>query len=134
MTSSEGRAASTRRPTLARGGAGLATGAGLAVLGLVTAPVAALVSRMVWRSALVTVPYGLALSAAGSMAVVLLARAVSRRHALVAAAGWLVGLGFVVNGTSGGSFVVASDGLGWSFLVLSTLAAVAAAVWGSARL
>jgi hypothetical protein len=78
----------------------------------------------------VTVPYGLVLSAAASMGVVVLARAVSRVVGLVAAAAWLVALGFVMNGTSGGGFIIADDALGWSFLVIDTAAVIGAALLG----
>lgn len=108
-------------------------GLALALLALVTAPVAALVSRMCWRPGLVTVPYGLVIAVAGSMSVVMLAGRVSRGYALLAAAAWIVGLGIVVNGTSGGSFLIASDGLGWAFLVLGTVATLATALWGGRR-
>lgn len=109
----------------------LTVAAGLAAF--VTAPAAALVSRMCWRPSLVTVPYGLLLSVAASAAVVLLSRQVSRVASFVAVVGWLVGLGFVVNGTSGGSFLIAGDGLGWGFLILGTVATIWPALWGSAR-
>jgi hypothetical protein len=118
----------------ARGAAGIAAGLGFAAMGFVTAPVAAVVSRMCWRTSAVTVPYGLLLSAAASLGVVLLARAVSRGVAAAAAAGWLVALGFVVNGTSGGGFLVASDALGWAFLILDcTVVLGAAAIRGVRR-
>jgi hypothetical protein len=121
------------RISLAQGGVRLVFGVAFAALALVTAPVAALVSRMCWRPSLVTVPYGLVLSVAASMAVITLAGAVSRGYALLAAAAWIVSLAFVVNGTSGGSFVIAGDGLGWAFLVLGTLATMGTALWGGRR-
>jgi hypothetical protein len=117
----------------AQGGVRVVLGLALAVLSLVTAPVAALVSRMCWRPSLMTVPYGLVLSVAASMAVVMLAGAVSRGYAVLAAAAWIVGLAFVVNGTSGGSFVIAGDSLGWAFLVLGTVATMGTAMWGGRR-
>lgn len=111
----------------------IALGIAFALLALPTAPVAALVSRMCWRPDLVTVPYGLLLAVAGSMGVVVLAGAVSRGYGLLAAACWILGLGFVVNGTSGGSFVIAGDALGWAFLVSGTVATVGVAMWGGRR-
>jgi hypothetical protein len=108
-------------------------GVALALVALVTAPLAALVSRMCWRPGPVTVPYGLALSLAGSMGVILLAGAVSRGYAILAAAAWILGLVFVVNGTSGGSFVIAGDALGWSFLVLGTVVTIGTSLWGGRR-
>jgi hypothetical protein len=115
------------------GSARLALGVALVLLALVTAPVAALESRRCGRPHLLTVPYGLVLGVAASMAAVLLAGAVGRGYGLLAAAGWVVGLGFVVQGTSGGSFVIAGDALGWSFLVLGTVATLGAALWGGRR-
>jgi hypothetical protein len=87
---------------------------------------------MCWRPDLVTVPYGMVLAIAGSMSIVVLGGAVSRGFGLLTAVGWIVGLVFVVNGTSGGSFVIAGDALGWSFLVLGTLATLGTAMWGAA--
>jgi hypothetical protein len=118
----------TARPSPLKGVASVAIGLAFAALGFVTAPAAALVSRMCLRPSPVTLPYGLLLSAAASLGVVVLARAVSRAYAFVAAAAWLVALGFVVNGTSGGGFVIADDALGWSFLVLDTLVVMGGAL------
>ncbi len=131
MASGDGIAAATIRPRLRKGLSVLA-GVCFALLGLVTAPVAALVSRMCWRPGAITVPYGLVLSVAASLAVVVLARAVSRPHAFAAAAGWLVGLAYVLKGTSGGGFVVSSDALGWAFLVLGTVAVLGPVLRGGA--
>ncbi|MDX6310395.1 MAG: hypothetical protein QOI06_3441 [Nocardioidaceae bacterium] len=119
----------TRRSPLRRATAP-AIGLLFALLALVTAPLAALVSRMAWRPGGATVPYGLVLSAAASMGVVVLARAVSRRHAFVAAAAWLVGLGVVMRGSPGGGFLIASDTLGWSFLVVATVVVIGSALLG----
>ena len=121
------------RTSPARTGRGVLLGVAFALLAFVTAPTAALVSRMCWRPSLVTVPYGLVLSVAASAGVILLAGAVARGYALLAAAAWIVGLAFVVNGTSGGSFVIAGDTLGWAFLVLGTLATMGTALWGGRR-
>jgi hypothetical protein len=118
----------TARPSPLKGVASVAIGLAFAALGFVTAPAAALVSRMCLRPSPVTLPYGLLLSAAASLGVVVLARAVSRAYAFVAMAAWLVALGFVVNGTSGGGFVIADDALGWSFLVLDTLVVMGGAL------
>jgi hypothetical protein len=120
--------ASRRSPVI-----GLLLGVACAALAFVTAPLAALVSRMCWRPSLVTVPYGLVLSIGGSMGIVLLAGAVARGYGLLAAAAWIVGLVFVVNGTPGGSFVIAGDGLGWGFLLLATVGTMATALWAGRR-
>jgi hypothetical protein len=110
--------------------AAVAVGAGSLVVGLLVAAAATLVSRMCWRPGSVTVPFGMVLAVAACAAVVLLARSVSRANGFAAAAGWLIGLGYVVNGTSGGGFLVAGDALGWSFLVLGTVASLGTALWG----
>jgi len=125
--------ATAARPTRVRSVGGLLTAAGLALAGFVTAPVAALVSRMYWRPGGVTMPYGLVISAAGSFAVVVLAGVASRAHAFVAAVGWLVGLALVVRNTPGGGFLVAGDGLGWAFLVVDTVSVGGALLWGGGR-
>jgi hypothetical protein len=108
-------------------------GVGFAALAFATAPAAALVSRMCLRPGWVTLPYGLLLSAAASLGVVVLARAVSRVHSFVAAAAWLVALGFVMKGTSGGGFLVADDALGWAFLILDTVLVLGSALVGGGR-
>jgi hypothetical protein len=121
------------RPSGLRIAATVAVGVVVAAVAFATAPLAALVSRMCLRPGAVTLPYGLLLSAAASLAVVVLARALWRTYALVAAAAWLVALGFVVEGTSGGGFVVADDALGWSFLIVDTAAVIGAALVGGRR-
>lgn len=110
--------------------ASLLIGVAFAVVAALTAPVAALVSRMCWRLEVVSVPYGLVLSALGSMAVVVLARASSRNHGIVAGVMWLLGLAAVMRSTAGGGFLVAGDALGWAFVVFNTLAVLMAMLWG----
>lgn len=114
-------------------GATIATGVGFFVLGGLVACAAALVSRFVWRPDPVSVPWGMVVAVGASASVVWLARAVSRTQGVIAAVGWLVGLGYVVKGTSGGGFLIASDGLGWGFLILGTVAALGSALWGQFR-
>jgi hypothetical protein len=121
------------RVSLAQGVARVVLGLVVAALALVTSAVSALVSRMCWRPEPVTVPYGFVLAVAASMALVHLANAVSRGYGLIAAAAWILGLGFVVNGTSGGSFVIAGDALGWAFLVVGTVGTLVAALWSGGR-
>lgn len=122
-------AAPWRAPAHARAAVKVIVGAGFAVAGALTAPVAALVSRMCWRTGAVTVPYGLLLSAAGSVALVVLARAFSRHYAFATAVAWLVGLALVMRTTSGGGFLVAGDSLGWAFVLLDTAAVLTALLW-----
>jgi hypothetical protein len=121
------------RPSGLKVASAVLVGAGIAVLALVTAPAAALVSRMCLRPGVVTVPYGLVLSAAASLGVIILARAVSRFYSYVAAAAWLVGLGIVMKGTSGGGFLIANDALGWSFLILDTVVVLGGTLLGGSR-
>lgn len=110
----------------------VAAGVGLAVLGVATSAAGALISRMAWRPG-VTVPYGLLLGCAASAGLMFLARHVSRPHALAALLGWLVGIGFALGGTSGGSFVIADDALGWSYLIAATVVTIGTALWGARR-
>jgi hypothetical protein len=128
----EGSVASRSRPS-AITAARVAIGVGIALLAFATAPAAALVSRMAWRPGSVTLPYGLLLSAVASAAVIVIARSVGRGYAFLAAAAWLVALGFVVEGTSGGGFLVADDSLGWSFLVFDTAAVLGTSLLGGGR-
>lgn len=94
-------------------------------------------SRMVWRPGSpghsTTVPWGLVLGVAASVAVVLLARAISRQHGFAATAGWVVGLLGVLVGGRGGSYLIASDGLGYGFLVAAATATVLAVAWVPGR-
>ena len=108
---------------------GLLIGVAFAAGAALTAPAGALVSRMCWRPDLVTVPYGLAISAAGSTGVVWLARESSRHHGVVAAVAWLLGLAAVMRSTPGGGFLVAGDALGWAFVVVDSVCVIAALVW-----
>jgi hypothetical protein len=105
----------------------VAAGAGFVVAGL-----ASVVSRVVWRVESLVLPWGLVLAVGGSVALVVLARAVTRSAGLAAAAGWLVGLFYVFSPRSEGDYVIAGDGLGYGFLVTSVLAVMVAAAWGSA--
>lgn len=100
----------------------------VAIGGLVTELMAAVVSRAAWRPDGLTVPWGLALAVAGSVAIVVLARAVSRGHGFVAAGGWVVGLAYLLAPRP--QFVIAGDALGWGFIGLATGAVVVVAMWG----
>lgn len=94
-------------------------------------------SRMVWRPGdpdqSTTLPWGLLLGVAASVSVVLLARAVSRQNGFAAAGGWVVGLLGVLVGGRSGSYLIASDGLGYGFLVAASTATVVSAAWAPGR-
>ena len=108
------------------GPAGLAA----AVVGsLLVSLCAGLVSRAVWRTGSLTLPWGLLLSIAGSVCVVGLARAIGgRRLGIAAGASWLCGIGVVLFWHPGGDYVFASDGLGLTFLLAGPVAVTATAL------
>ncbi len=109
-------------------------GLALAVVAGLVAICAALVSRSAWRPGDLTLPWGLALGIAGSVSLVLIARSIAGRGpGFVAAAGWVVGVGLVLFWSPGGDFLFANDLLGQGFLLLATVAVLAAAGWGSPR-
>jgi hypothetical protein len=105
----------------------VAAGAGFVVAGL-----ASLVARIVWRSDPLVVPWGLVLAVGGSASLVVLARTITRSAGFAAAGGWLVGLFYVFSPRNEGDYVIAGDGLGYSFLLFSVIAVMATAAWGSA--
>jgi hypothetical protein len=97
----------------------------------VVACLASLVARIVWRVDPVAVPWGLVLAVGGSVSLVVLARNVGRSAGFAAAGGWLVGLFYVFSPRSEGDYIIADDGLGYSYLLLSVLAVMIAAAWGA---
>ncbi len=100
--------------------------------GFVVACLASLVSRIVWDVGPIAVPWGLVLSVAASVSLVVLARTIGRMPGFAAAGGWLVGLFYVFSPRAEGDYVIAGDALGYGFLLLSVLAVMIAAAWGSA--
>jgi hypothetical protein len=110
-----------------------AEGLTVAVGGFVLAILAALVSRLAWRPGPVTVPWGLALGVVSAAGVVVLAWGRRPSLRLLAATGWLVGLGYLL-APRAGEFVLAADGLGWGFIVGPTATIVASVlILGSRR-
>ncbi|MGH3506659.1 MAG: hypothetical protein ACRDO2_05585 [Nocardioidaceae bacterium] len=103
----------------------------VASAGFVVACLASLVARIVWRVDPVAVPWGLVLAVGGSASLVVLARTVGRSAGFAAAGGWLVGLFYVFSPRSEGDYIIADDGLGYSYLLLSVLAVMIAAAWGA---
>jgi hypothetical protein len=100
----------------------------LAVVGGVAVSVcAAWVSRAVWDVGSVVMPWGLVLAAAGSASWVWLAGGVSPSLRMWAAGGWIVG---VVVLLSRSDTVLATDALGYGFILGVTSCVCAAAVLG----
>jgi hypothetical protein len=95
--------------------------------GILVGVCAAWVSRGVWRLGGVVIPWGLLLSAVGSSAGVLLARAVGRGYGFVAAGGWIAGVGALM---ARNDTVLAGDWLGYAFLLGVTVAVIGSAAWG----
>lgn len=108
------------------------TGSAVATLSSLVAICAGLVSRGAWRTGALTVPWGLALGVAGSVAVVVIARAFAGRGVgFAAAAGWVGGVAAVLVWHPGGDYLFANDILGVGFLLGATGAVLAAAGWGA---
>ncbi len=106
-------------------------GVALVVGSSVVAICAGLVSRSAWRPSHVTVPWGLVLSVAGSVSLIVVTRiAAGRRPGYLAAGGWLLGVGAVLFWHPGGDYLFADDGLGYGFLLGATIAVLVAAGWG----
>jgi hypothetical protein len=122
-------------PVSANRAAGL-LGPGAAVLivcvSALVAICAGLVSRFAWRPGPLMVPWGLLLGLASALAVVVLARQFGRAHGFLAVGGWIIGLAAILLGRPEGDFVIASDLLGWAFLLAPIAVLVAAATWGGA--
>lgn len=99
--------------------------------GFVVSCLASVVARVVWQVGPVEVPWGLVLAVGGSVSLVVLARAVSRSAGMAAAGGWLVGLFYVFSPRSEGDYIIANDGLGYSYLLLAAVSVMSAAAWGT---
>jgi len=102
----------------------------LAAGAVIVAIMAAWVSRAVWQPGPVSIPWGLALSVAGSGSAVWLARGMARSLSFAVAAGWIIGLAFLLAGGPGGDLIVIADTLGYAFMLLATAAVIVAAGWG----
>ena len=107
----------------------LTVGAG----GAVVAVLAAWVSRATWRAGGAAVPWGLALALAGSVGAVWVARALTPSAGFAVAAGWIIGVAYLLPGGPGGDFVLANDGYGNTFVLLGAVAVIVAALSGSRR-
>ncbi len=98
------------------------------LLGALSAVAAALVSRHVWRTGEMMLPWGMILAVGGSVATVYAARTQARTAGFAAAAGWIGGLLLVLSGP-GGDLVVAGDVFGYGFLLGATAAVFITAGW-----
>ena len=105
-------------------------GIGVGVVSAVVAVLSAIVSRMIWRNDVLSLPWGLLLGVLASTAVVLAARAWVDRLAFVAAGVWIVVTGLVLAGRPEGDYLFAQDGLGLGYLGLATVAVMGAAALG----
>jgi hypothetical protein len=103
----------------------------VAVVSVVVALCAGLVSREAWRPASGTIPWGLALSVVGSVALVVVTRAAAgRAYGFVSAAAWIAAIAATLVWHPGGDYLFANDALGISFLLVATAAVLVAAGWG----
>lgn len=99
--------------------------------GIVVAVLAAWVSRAAWRGEGLLLPWGIALSLAGTVSAVWIARAKATSLGFAAAAGWLVAAaGLLVRGP-GGDLLLINDAYGNAFLLAGAMAVIATAAWGS---
>ena len=108
----------------------MAIGVGVGVVSAVVAVLSAIVSRMIWRNDVLSVPWGLLLGVMASTAVVVAARAYVEGLAFVAAGAWIVFTGLVLAGRPEGDYLFAQDGLGLGYLALATVAVMGAAALG----
>jgi steroid 5-alpha reductase family enzyme len=109
----------------------LAVSVAVAVVSAVAGLCAGLVSRGAWRPGSVTIPWGLALAVMGSVALVVVARAVAGRSSgFLAAAAWVAAVASTLVWHPGGDYLFANDALGISFLLLATGAVLVTAGWG----
>lgn len=106
--------------------------AALVVLGLYVSLVGAVVHRHVWVAGGVDWPWGAVLAAAVTYVVAVAAGRVVRVGAAWFALGWAAGL-LALQWSPGGSYLVATDWLGWAF-TLATLGVVVLAVLKPPRL
>ncbi len=78
-------------------------------------------------------PWGIALSLAGTVSAVWLARAGATSLGFAAAAGWLVAVAGLLVAGPGGDLVLINDPYGNTFLLAGAAAVIATAAWGSLR-
>ncbi len=90
----------------------------------------AVVSRLIWRPDFISIPWGLVLGVAASASIVLFGRLLARGLGLAAAAGWIVGTGLVLAGRPEGDYLLAQDGLGLGYLLVSVAAVISVASFG----
>jgi hypothetical protein len=123
-------------PSARAGGvSGAAALGGVAVVSVLVGVCAGWASRAVWRVApgdlpAVALPWGLAVSLAGSVSLIALASAVRRAAPILAAMCWFAG---VVALTVRGDTIVAGDGRGIAFLLIVSGAVLLTATLTGAR-
>ncbi len=134
----EARDARDARVSSAPGSAARGSGAArlvgylaIGIAGVVVALLASWVSRGVWRPGPLALPWGVALGIGGSASGVWLARVWTSAAGFAAAAGWLVGIAYLLAGGPGGDFLIINDWLGNGFLLLGSLLVIVTAGWGS---
>lgn len=96
------------------------------LLGMVTAVCAAWVSRAQWSLGAVELPWGLGLGCLAAAALVVVASTFGRGAAFAAVVGWAAGV--VLWMIRPGEAVLASDALGYAFLLVPTAVLLVAAV------
>lgn len=101
---------------------------GVAAIGV--AVLSAVVSRFIYRSDQVSVPWGLALGVAASASIVLIGRLLARGLGFAAAGGWIIGTGLVLAGRPEGDYLLAQDGLGLGYLLASVAVVIGVASFG----
>lgn len=100
---------------------------GVFLLGLLSAACAAWISRALWDVGGVSLPWGLVLATLAACALALVGLGLGGRAALFAAiGGWAFGVLFWL--VRPGEVVIASDGLGYAFLLLPTAGLLAVAL------
>ncbi len=107
-----------------------ATAVVLGGLSVGVAILSAVVSRLIWRPDVVSLPWGLVLGVAASASIVLVGRLLSRGLGLAAAGGWIVGTGLVLAGRPEGDYLLAQDGLGLGYLLVSVAVVISVASFG----
>jgi len=95
------------------------------LVGVLTAFCAAWVSRAVWDLGPVPVPWGLALAALSAAALIVLSAVFGRGPAFAAVLGWATGV--VLWLVRPGEAVIASDTLGYAFLLVPSVVLLIAA-------
>ncbi len=103
------------------------------MLGPVVATFGMAVYRFAFRPGPLIVPWGLLLAVLGGVAFVVLLREFGRNAGIAGAVGWVAGEAGSLAWHPGGDFLLASDWLGYSMMVLGTAGVMVAGTWGRRR-